>query len=104
VNLVSTHAFIWDATNGMRDLNFVLPDEYGVDLQGWLLNSANGISDDGQVIAGYGHNPQGQLEAWVVVLPEPSALGLLARTLVLTRRYRRARSIPCLVADASRPN
>lgn len=70
------HAFIWDAADGMRDLNIVLPEEYGIDLQGWLLNSADGISEDGRVITGYGTDPQGQMEAWVVVLPEPAALFL----------------------------
>lgn len=82
-----THAFIWDSADGMRDLNFVLPEDYGIDLQGWILNSADGISEDGRVIAGYGTDPQGQMEAWVVVLPEPSVgLLVLSGGLLLRRR------------------
>ncbi|RMD65751.1 HAF repeat/PEP-CTERM domain-containing protein, partial [Candidatus Parcubacteria bacterium] len=39
-------AFIWAATNGMRDLKLVLMEHYGLDLTGWKLETATGISDD----------------------------------------------------------
>jgi hypothetical protein len=59
-------AFIWDATNGMRDLKTVLED-YGLDLTGWTLTEARAISDDGTVICGLGvHN--GQTEGWVATI------------------------------------
>jgi probable HAF family extracellular repeat protein len=67
-------AFIWDAQNGMRNLRTLLQTEYGLDLTGWQLNKARGISDDGRVIAGYGTNPSGQTEAWVAFIPEPRSL------------------------------
>jgi probable HAF family extracellular repeat protein len=73
-------AFIWDAAHGIRDLKSVLEHEYGLDLTGWQLASAVGISDDGQTISGNGINPSGQHEAWSVRLqtvPEPSSLLLL---------------------------
>jgi hypothetical protein len=78
-------AFIWDATNGMRELSSVLSG-YGVDLTGWTLVNATAISDDGLVIAGIGTNPGGQEEGWVVVLdetvPQVPALSLLALLLL----------------------
>ena len=63
--------FIWDAPNGMRNLRDVLVDDYGVDLTGWTLTWALGLSADGLTISGYGINPDGNMEAWVVVIPGP---------------------------------
>ena len=68
---VGTAAFIWDAVNGMRELSVVLTNEYGIDLTGWKLYEARGISDNGKVIAGYGQNPSFRSEAWVVDLSAP---------------------------------
>jgi hypothetical protein len=73
----STRAFIWDAENGMRNLKDVLENDYGLDLNGWILRRANGISDDGLVIVGAGTNPYGFDEAWVATIPEPCTLFLL---------------------------
>jgi probable HAF family extracellular repeat protein len=42
-------AFIWDSTHGMRSLQSVLLTDYGLNLTGWNLQSANGISPDGMV-------------------------------------------------------
>jgi len=72
-------AFIWDTTNGMRHLKTALTD-YGLDLTGWTLVSAWDVSDDGSTIVGYGENPSGSPEAWMVTgwdahaVPEPSSL------------------------------
>ena len=64
-------AFIWDAVHGMRNLQDVLFNEYGIDLNGWRLASASGISDDGSVITGTGWDPNGHSEAWLVELTRP---------------------------------
>lgn len=69
-------AFLWDQQHGMRNLKDVLESEYGLNLAGWQLSEAVGISADGKVIAGNGYNPQGLSEPWIVILPEPSALVL----------------------------
>ena len=61
-------AFIWDEQNGMRSLQDVLAIDFGLDLTGWSLRHATAISSDGLTIVGYGHNPDGFWEAWVVVL------------------------------------
>lgn len=65
-------AFIWDAANGMRVLKDVLESDYGFDLDGWTLDGATAISTDGHTIVGYGTNPSGQHEGWVVTIPAPS--------------------------------
>lgn len=78
-------AFTWDAAHGMRDLQEVLVAEFGLgpDVVGWRLIAATDISDDGLSIVGYGENPHGNFEAWLVRLdhplsaPEPSAFSLL---------------------------
>ena len=62
-------AFIWDATNGMRNLKDVLENDFGLDLTGWTLFSAEGISDDGLTIVGWGsNNPSGYTDAWIATL------------------------------------
>jgi probable HAF family extracellular repeat protein len=70
-------AFIWDATNGMRSLQDVLINDYGLDLTGWTLEEARDISDDGRTIVGIGTGPSGR-EGWIAVIPEPGTGLLLA--------------------------
>jgi len=83
-------AIIWDLQHGMRELKTVLTTECGLDLTGWRLGFATGISDDGRVIVGYGSGPQGGTEAWMAVIPEPTTLSLLALGgLAVIRRRRR---------------
>jgi hypothetical protein len=65
-------AFLWDAAHGMRSLQSVLETEYGLDLAGWNLQNASGITPDGSVIVGWGTNSAGQQEAFRVVLSAPS--------------------------------
>jgi uncharacterized membrane protein len=63
-----TEPFVWSESQGMRRLVDVLCDDYGLDLGEWLLQVAMGVSDDGLVIVGYGINPEGNTEGWVVCL------------------------------------
>ena len=85
-------AFIWDSVHGMRDLRDVLVSDFGLDLTGWTLRSANDISADGTVIVGTGINPDGNPEAYRAVVPEPTSLTLLAfgASLVIARRHVRS--------------
>jgi probable HAF family extracellular repeat protein len=71
-------AFIWDEDHGMRELKQVLEDHYGLDLTGWTLREATGISYDGNTIVGYGSSPSGNVEAFIAVLPEPYSIWILA--------------------------
>jgi uncharacterized membrane protein len=61
-------AFIWDEQQGMRSLQQVLDQEHGLDLTGWWLEDARGISADGRVIVGTGRSPSAAAEAWIAVL------------------------------------
>ncbi|HLA64640.1 MAG TPA: T9SS type A sorting domain-containing protein, partial [Rhodothermales bacterium] len=53
-----------------------LPDSLvalGVDLTGWELRGATGVSADGRIVVGWGRNPQGEFEAWRAVLSDGAA-------------------------------
>ncbi len=69
-------AFLWDATNGMRKLSLLLEQEYGLDLTGWTLVDARGISAVNAAgefwIVGDGINPSGSREGWVALLSAPA--------------------------------
>lgn len=94
-----SNLFLWDEAAGMRELWSMLTFDYGLDLTGWVLEEALGLSDDGLVIAGWGINPYGQTEGWVaslrrdvVAVPEPSTFALLAGTVLLAGIRRRRRT------------
>jgi probable HAF family extracellular repeat protein len=73
-----TAAFLWDATHGIRNLRDVLVNDFGLgtNLDGWNLGYARGVSADGQVVVGYGTNPNGNTEAWIARLAtEPMSKG-----------------------------
>jgi probable HAF family extracellular repeat protein len=67
---------IWDAAHGMRNLRDVLSNGYGLDLGGWTLGAARGLSADGLTIVGYGVNPNGDAEAWLLRLPDCNGNGI----------------------------
>ena len=62
-------AFIWDSGRGMRSIHDAFSNEFGLNVSGWSLIEARGISADGLVIAGFGINPQNRGEAWIAHLP-----------------------------------
>ncbi len=69
---------------GVRDLQDYLVTEAGLDLTGWTLYRAVGVSADGQTLVGVGRDPEGSYEGWVAhlpkatALPEPTTLALVA--------------------------
>lgn len=70
-------ATIWDETNGLRFLQDVLADEYGLDMTGWTLEYAYGISADGRYIVGSGIDESvNSRRGWVAVIPEPTIAAL----------------------------
>lgn len=86
-------AFIWDTAHGMRKLQDVLTT-LGLDTAGWRLQEATGVSADGSVITGFGVNPQGATEAFVVrFVPEPgtAVVLLLGGACILLKRSVRGR-------------
>ncbi len=93
-----TRAFLWDEAHGRRDLRELLEDDYGLDMSGWTLESATGISADGTVIVGTGYNPNvagtdGNPIAWMVIIPEPGTALLVGAGLVLLSSGRRSRVV-----------
>jgi probable HAF family extracellular repeat protein len=85
IKFVSARAFIWDKTNGMRDLQAVLV-QGNPNLANWTLTSADAISADGKTIAGSGTNPNGDREGYTAVLEVHPAklLNISTRMRVLT--------------------
>ena len=90
-NTDEIQAFRWTQASGVMSIHELLLDE-GIDVaaMGWTLESATAVSADGTIIAGWGRNPSGQSEAWLVELPipEPTSafLALLGAACVLRRR------------------
>jgi probable HAF family extracellular repeat protein len=83
-----TQAALWDDENNVYLLSELLA-ELGLGLPGWTLESATAISADGRTIVGYGINPDGFREAWVVNMPEPGTALLLALGLSILAAHRR---------------
>ena len=77
--------YVWDEQHGARELEEVLLGG-GVDLTGWDLWTAEGVSADGQTIVGAAYNPAGKLEAYVAHIPEPVTLALLIGSLACAVR------------------
>jgi streptogramin lyase len=65
-------AFLWDAAHGMRKVSQVLLEDYGVDVGGWTLTEARGISAINAAgeftVVGAGIDPAGNPEGWVALL------------------------------------
>ncbi|MCH8260355.1 MAG: hypothetical protein IIC46_09120 [Planctomycetes bacterium] len=61
-------AFLWTADDDMRLLKDILVNDFGLDLTGWGLREATGISADGVTIVGWGTNG-GNFEAWMATIP-----------------------------------
>lgn len=84
-------AVLWTAAAGTRSLASLLRDDYGVAtaFAGWTDTAATAVSGDGVAIAGYGTNPEGHVEAWLVLIPEPATMLLVASGLALLGALRR---------------
>jgi len=63
-------AMLWTARHGMRRLQDVLEEDYGLSLPGWTLWEVLAITPDGHAMVGIAYNPQGEREAFVVTLPD----------------------------------
>ncbi|QEG36818.1 PEP-CTERM sorting domain-containing protein [Bythopirellula goksoeyrii] len=76
-------AFVWDSLYGMRNLQSVLANDFGLgsSLTGWSLVEATAVSADGRAIVGFGINPAGDGEGWLAIIPEPSTFTLIGFSL-----------------------
>ena len=82
-------AYIWDDQDGVRLVQDILENDYRLDLTGWTLTNATGISDDGLTLVGNGINPDGVEEGWIATIPEPATLILFALGGIALRRQNR---------------
>ncbi len=79
---VATEAVMW-TDEGIQRLADVFEDDYGLDLGGWTLTSARGISADGQTLIGVAEmeNPYKLglpiRQGWIAHIPEPTTGGLV---------------------------
>lgn len=88
--------FVLDDQLGMRKLETILTNDFGVDLTGWRLIEPVDVSADGRTIVGWGRNPEGQTQAWIAVIPEPqnaALVGVVSLVLALRRRRRAINSV-----------
>jgi uncharacterized membrane protein len=66
-------AFIWNETKGLQSLQDVLTNEFGLDLSGWDLRTAEAISSDGNTIIGGGYH-NGSWASWIAFIGPPCFL------------------------------
>ncbi len=64
---ISQEAFRWTQTDGMQSVQALLTAK-GVSTTGWTLTDAQGVSADGQVIVGFGTDPNGRTQGWIANL------------------------------------
>jgi len=67
-------AFRWTPADGMQNIVDLLLVE-GIDVAGWEMGRALGVSADGTTIVGAGYNPDGNYEGWLAILPLPDIDG-----------------------------
>jgi probable HAF family extracellular repeat protein len=63
----ASQAYIWDHQHGMRNLGELLVNQYGLNLDGWILREAKAVSLFGRTIAGWGVY-EGSEQAWLARL------------------------------------
>jgi uncharacterized protein with beta-barrel porin domain len=59
------HGFLWDQVFGMQDLRQVLTT-HGLNVTGWELTVPTTVSADGSAIAGFGIDPTGHTQAFLI--------------------------------------
>jgi probable HAF family extracellular repeat protein len=75
-------AFRWRQDTGMKSMASLLTAS-NVNITGWQLTGATGVSADGTVIVGYGQDPKGNTEAWLARCTTSCALvtpGIVAQS------------------------
>jgi probable HAF family extracellular repeat protein len=64
VGLASSEAIRWTAANGIQAVKD-LAQASGANLTGWTLFEARGVSADGNIVTGFGIDPNGFRQAWL---------------------------------------
>lgn len=88
---ITAGAFLWTEDLGVRRLLTYISKDLGLkdEVAGWRLDHARAISGDGSTIVGYGRNPDGDGEAWMLRIPEPSAALIMLFGIATLGRPRR---------------
>jgi probable HAF family extracellular repeat protein len=60
----TSEAFRWTTASGMKSVSGLL-NSAGVNITGWTLDTASGVSADGSVVVGSGTDPNGNTQAWL---------------------------------------
>jgi hypothetical protein len=68
-------AFVWSAPTGMRRLQDAIEIDLGLDLGAWTLTVASKVSPDGRFVVGWGTNPDGETEGWLLEVPDADGDG-----------------------------
>jgi probable HAF family extracellular repeat protein len=73
---VNEQGWVWTESSGLRTLDDVFTHDFGLGQaqQGWRLWRISDASDDGLVFLARGRNPDGDLEDFVVTIPEPAGI------------------------------
>lgn len=74
-------AFRWKADTGMKSVLSLLAAA-GVNVTGWSLDQANGVSADGNTIVGSGTDPNGDGQAWIARFSPVFGPGLITPEIV----------------------
>lgn len=91
--------------SGIRLLTDFIQNELHLQLEGWSMDDSFGyaISDDGTTIVGSGTNPDGLVESFILVIPEPTTalLMLIGLAGLGRRRSSVGRHRPCMPTTRS---
>jgi probable HAF family extracellular repeat protein len=71
----TAEAFRWTTSSGMKSIPGLLTAA-GVNITGWTLDTASGVSADGSVVVGSGTDPNGNGQAWLARF-SPDGTGLI---------------------------
>lgn len=82
-------AFIWTQADGMRSLESLLVNDFGIDLEGWSLDRGIAISADGLTIIGDARKATGEREVFLATIPSPSSMLVLASAFIMQGRRNR---------------
>ena len=74
-------AWRWSQAGGFQSIQALLT-ERGVNLTGWTLNLATGVSGNGQIIVGGGSHPSGFTEPWLARFSDTIGFGIITPSIV----------------------
>ena len=90
----ASEAVWWTPNGGIHSIKNALIAQ-GIDMTGWVLSEAEGVSADGRVIVGRARQGTGPFVNYVAIIPEPATPAMLMPAAAIVgymtlRRRRRA--------------